>query len=203
MSLVNDFLSLKCAGDILNVCSPINNPEKEITEAMAVVKRIRPIVLSEPNKYSVVDMAAGNGLVGVITAFLLPVREVVAVDILPRVRKWETVRKFSYRLSRVQDFTPPTGPWILAACHPCGDVAARVIDKYFMSSQCRHLILMPCCCGTPPNKIPAAITGKLGKYLSWAYSLSVYANGDLVIDNRCLSPCNAVIIASKNKGDTD
>lgn len=34
---LDEFLSLKCAGDVLNVCSPIARAEKEISEAMAVI----------------------------------------------------------------------------------------------------------------------------------------------------------------------
>ena len=55
---VSQFLSLKCVGDVLNNVLPINKPTKEITEAMAIVQRMKGVFLSNPMKYRLFDVSA-------------------------------------------------------------------------------------------------------------------------------------------------
>ena len=50
---LEEFLSLNCAGDILNAIDKIQNPVKEISEAMALRSMLKTIILAEPNKYIV------------------------------------------------------------------------------------------------------------------------------------------------------
>src|SRR3990167_7276029 len=94
---LEEFLSLNCAGDVLNVVSPVTRFEKEITEAMAIVKQVKKIVFADRSKdYIVVYLCAGNALASVIIAHLLPVLKVIAIDKKARQRNWSSVRKFAY-----------------------------------------------------------------------------------------------------------
>lgn len=61
-SYVSEFLSFKCAGDVLNIVNPVKRAEKEISESMAIINKLRPLVLADPMKYTLIDMCAGNAL---------------------------------------------------------------------------------------------------------------------------------------------
>ena len=200
---LEEFLGLNCAGDVLNVVSPVARFEKEITEAMAIVKQVKKIVFADRSKnYTVVDLCAGNALASVIIAHLLPVQGVLAVDRKKRDRLWEAVRGFVYENADISDdwlsiilATPPY-QYIIISSHPC-QMAHPIVDIFNKHDYIRHLVLMPCCHGKRRNKIPQGVVSKLGKYLTWAYDISLSAKGDFIIDKNCISPCNAVVIASK------
>src|SRR3989304_618388 len=53
MKYINQFLNLKCSGDILNVVAPI--PSKEITESMGIIRLIKGLTIKEPMKWAAVD----------------------------------------------------------------------------------------------------------------------------------------------------
>jgi len=108
---VNKFFSLNCSQDILNVLTPINRAEKEISEkeisvneisekeiseSCAILRKIKPLTMREKNKYCIYDWAAGNALTSVMAAFILPIIKSIAVDIKGRDRNWEEIKKFSY-----------------------------------------------------------------------------------------------------------
>ena len=102
MSYVKQFMALRCAGDVLDACGPFKNGEKEINESMAVLQRVRRIVLAEPMKYTLVDLCSGNALTPVLAVHYLPIVKAYAVDINPHERRWDKVRRFEHlhRLSR-------------------------------------------------------------------------------------------------------
>jgi len=201
---IQQFLSLRCAGDVLNACYPINKAEKEITEAMAMVQKIKPIVLETKNHYLLVDLCAGNALTSIIAVHLLPILGAVAVDKKPRIRHgYLNVKRFHYydwdiytdALTKYIDLT--LCPVILTATHPCSNLASRIIDLYFSTDLVRHLVLMPCCEGKTLWQYPEIIRDKLGAYWTWSMDLALRVNGRLTEDKNILSPCNAIILASK------
>src|SRR3972149_11311889 len=97
MDYLKEFLNLKCAGDVLNVVSPLGRkPAKEITETMAVITRIRATIFENPGLYSIYDLCAGNALTSVLSAHLLPLDAIVAVDKRTRNRNWHKAKKFKY-----------------------------------------------------------------------------------------------------------
>lgn len=198
------FLDLKCAGDILNACYPINEAEKEITEAMAMIQRIKPIVLEKKMHYILLDLCAGNALTSIIAVHLLPIWSAVAVDKKPPIRNGhQNVKRFQYydwdifgkSLYEWVQMTP--FPMILTATHPCANLASRIIHLYCNLDQVKHLILMPCCVGKDMWSYPEVIRNKLGPYWTWSMDLALRVNGKLVEDKNVLSPCNAIIVASK------
>ena len=198
---VSEFLSLKCAGDVLNICNPIGaRAEKEITEAMAVIKVLRKIVLKKPMKYAMFDLCAGNALSSVLAVHLLPMNYAVAYDKRRRKRDWRKVDRFGYTFKDIKkNYIFFTGPCIISSIHPCGDLAEDVIRIYNASVPPKHLILIPCCKGGINGfKKQDFFWDRLSKYEIWSMYLASKIKGDynMRIDKKCMSPCNMVITAN-------
>ena len=204
-SYTTQFLSLKCAGDVLNIAAPIQRAEKEISESMAIIPHLRKIAIKEPMKYTLVDLCAGNALTSLIAIHLLPFKLAIAVDKRERSRKFDQAQRFFYLHADIMDneatkrLLDEADNIIITATHACSGLAHRIVELYTSSPQCKALVLMPCCCGEKKNKIPQGIQERVGKYLSWAYDLSLSARGTFLVDKKCLSPCNAVVLAQKEK----
>lgn len=199
-SYVSEFLSLRCAGDVLNVLNPITRAEKEITESMAMIKQIKKIALKEPMKYTLIDLCAGNALTSALSVFLFPIHEAIAIDRKKRNRKWGLIKRFTYleaELYPETDIGCFNNNIVLTATHACGDAAYLAVDLYNKLPEIKHLVLMPCCIGQRRNNIPDFMVQEIGKYKAWAYDLSLSCRGRIIIDKKCLSPCNAIIVASK------
>ena len=206
MKYLDEFLQLRCAGDVLNAVAPLNNAAKEITEAMAIINRIRKIALKQPMEYTLIDLCSGNALIPIISVCLLPVKESFAIDREPRHRKGHAnIDRFTYHEADImnEDFIIFLSKLcfdrqvILTACHPCGSLSRRIASLYNSIPNITHLVLMPCCNGRRVNLFPHAVEEKLGSYLAWSYDLAIDVDGNLVIDLDCLSPKNAIIIAEK------
>jgi hypothetical protein len=191
---------MDCCGDILNIVTPLSHTPKEITESMAIIERLRGEVLLNPMKYQILDLCAGNALTSLISVFLLPVKQAVAVDKKKRNRDYHKANRFRYvELDIFTDeiFNFIDENTIIISVHPCRGMAARVVDIY-NNSPARSLYLMPCCIGK--YRIPAKqfLCKNLGKYQSWCYYLASLCNGSIEIDANCVSERNAVISAHKN-----
>ena len=178
---MSDFLKLKCAGDVLNVVNPLGSKaEKEITESMAIIKKLRKIVLAKPNYYYVFDLCAGNALTSVLSAFLLPIKKAIAIDKRPRERNWHLAKKFSYITDDIYNVVPSDiGPnAIIIGVHACNKLAEQII-KIYKESDAEHLLLMPCCIGNIKSlNVPQPVIEKIGKYMAWAWQLAQEAGGD-------------------------
>ena len=199
---VNKFLNLKCAGDIIGIAGPMKKYEKEITEAMSIREALRKFTIKEPMQYTLVDLCSGNALVPLLAAFTLPVKKAIAVDIRERNRPWHMANRFEYitcniREDEILKTIHKQGPVVITACHACKSLATQIIDIFGALDNAKHLIMMPCCIGQTKGYCPPIVKEKLGRYLSWSYYLSQEANGELKVDNNIISPCNALIIASK------
>lgn len=201
MGYVNQFLKLKCSGDVLNIVSPMGNPEKEITESMAIIKRIKSILIGSPLEYTVYDLCAGNALTSVLSAFLLPVKEVIAIDKRERYRPFEKVKKFSYQFQNIYEVEVYGPMSILISVHPCQELAKEVIRQFFVS-QSQYLFLMPCCVGKF-DKMGIDLDN-LSIYEKWALSLRMYTlilscmqnvpiSCSIERDKQVLSPANIIL----------
>jgi len=199
-SYLDEFLSLKCSGDVLNIVSPIQNAQKEITESMAVLKKVRKISLKNPMNYILYDFCAGNALTSVLAAHLLPIKQVIAIDNRERSRDWYKAKRFTYEFSDIYDYPVNriNKDSIIVSIHPCSNLAERVIEIY-NNSMAEFLILMPCCNGSIRIGTPDLIREKIGKYLIWCWDLASRCIGrvNMVIDSKCLSPKNCILIAKK------
>ena len=195
---VSQFLSMKCAGDVLNIVAPLGaKAAKEITESMAIIQALRPIALQHPMEYHLHDLCAGNALTSVLAVHLLPIKYAAAIDIKPRSRNWLAVDRFTYYRSDIMEWTS-VGSNIIISSHPCRETAIKIVDLYLNSPQVKHLIMMPCCKGhLPANYFPRLIREKLTKYEQWSVWLAERAGGGIYLDKKCISPCNAVIVARK------
>src|SRR3990167_2994206 len=195
-SYLNEFLSLRCAADVLESVYPIKQAEKEISESMALVTAIRSKILSAPGFLNVIDVCAGNALTGLLIAHLLPVIEVIAIDKRQRIREgFGKVKKFSYRVQDIYDdvfwATCPSNT-ILVACHPCKDLAIRILDVAKMHDW--PAAILPCCISR--RNLPEwskGIEKTSGRYIAWLAYLAQLCDGKFRIDNKCLSPCRGLV----------
>lgn len=200
---IKEFLSLNCSKDILEVLKPILNIEKEITESMAVIRKLRGFALPKPNYYSIEEYCAGNALTSAIAIHLLPFRASLAFDIKKRDREWPKIKHFMYMFCDIYDdrFTSTCfqDPTIMFSIHPCTKLAERIIDIY-NNSNAEALILMPCCIGELKMGLPQIIKERIGKYLIWTWQLANRIKESKIsiqIDNNCISPKNAIITARR------
>ena len=205
---VSEFLSLRCAGDVLNIVAPLGSrANKEITESMAIVKRLRPILLKQPVSLRLVELCAGNALTSVLVCHLLPVLSAKAYDVKKRRRHWFRCDRFTYYQEDING--PKFGERlgnadIVIAVHPCRELAVEVC-RLFVASRARYLLLMPCCKGSLPAEAHQTseplVNNKLTAYERWCLGMSSMLRSmgsfDAVCerDTKCISPCNIVIKA--------
>ena len=206
---LSQFLQFKCAGDVINAVAPVQKMGKEITEAMAIRKQLRKIVLPEPMKYTVLDLCAGNGLAGILAVFTLPVKHCFAFDNRKRERPgFKMVERWEYRHADIQtealgDYG--IGIWpdsIIISSHPCGELARKIIRIYNKGKGVKALILIPCCLPSHKNfGLPHLVTDNFSSYDQWSMYLYQKCRGkkQCVKDTHILSPANNVIYAVKDK----
>ena len=199
---ISQFLQFRCAGDVINAVTPVQKMGKEITEAMAIRKQLRKIVLPKPMKYTVFDLCAGNCLSGILSVFTLPVVRCIAVDKRERERPgFKDVERWDYLRCDIlrSNFIPQTDSIIISS-HPCGELATRIIDIYNLGKNTKALILVPCCLPSSKNfGLPHLVTDRFSSYDQWSLHLYNKCKGkkQCVKDNNILSPANNVIYATK------
>jgi len=211
MRYLDYFLSLRCSGDVLSVCSPINNTAKEITEAITVTRKIRTLTLPYPMQYNVLDLCAGNALIPVISVMYLPVKFAVAVDIKKHYRQWERVKRFEYKEYDIYDNSINSmidSNTIITSSHPCGNLACRIVDL-FLSSTAKALFLLPCCANNEEYRNHYSgnhiIQKNLSKYEQWCCCIydKLLANKEIKTNIKhypdCLSPKNILISAIRRE----
>jgi hypothetical protein len=193
---VKEFLQLNCAPDVLGAVGSTGNLMKEITESMAILKRLKPMLLQNKMKYGLIDLCAGNALTGIMAAHFLPIREVVAIDNRDSYRKRVSqVKRFDYRhddIYNIELAPNMVAPLIVISVHPCGKLAAQVIKLAKMWGA-ERLIMMPCCNSEPGvDRYPFL---KMSHYDRWAVRLGDLLEKDYTIyrDTNCLSPKNVII----------
>lgn len=202
---VQQFFDLRCAPDILKIVGSIKNMEKEITESFGIISQVRNLLINNPMEYTVIDLCAGNALTSVLIAHMFKCKAVYSVDI--KLRKNNQI--YNSEISRYQYFQADiyhhdfmdwmlniTGDVLIISSHPC-ERAIRVVEIYKELNNDgynTHICMIPCCIGTHPVKVPSLVQSKLGKYLGWCYSLSMYGNGlNMKVDNHIISPCNCIV----------
>ena len=192
MTLVDQFLSLKCAPDVLAACGGIHNPSKEISEAMALIKVIKGPILREPMKWHLVDLCAGNALTSLIAVHLLPVATAIAVDIKPKRQKgYMGVQRFDYLKADIYDDFLWAGflrPTIFVSAHPCGTLAKRILFH-----DLGPMAVMPCCLPRHVPETQGIVRKKLGRYVAWCLALANDCGGKVTEAAGCLSPCNLIV----------
>jgi len=196
---VDEFLSLRCAGDVLNVCNPILNARKEISESMALIKKIKPLIIPHKGKYNILDLCAGNALTSVLAVHLLPISNAIAIDKRVRDRQWDKVKRFHYVFGDIYNNSHfrffkdiIDKDTIIVSSHPCGELARQII-KIYKESNAKALFIMPCCEGKLHRKYPNFIRTKIGRDGIWCWDLAQDIGAKLSKDNRCLSPKNIIL----------
>lgn len=209
MNYVSNFLKYNCASDILKIIEPINNLDKEISEAYTILKTIKKAISpADSRKLEILDLCAGNGLLGVSIAYLFHFIKVTSYDIKRPNREFEKVNNYEYVQADITKFESSFFEGkIIIANHPCRK--ARDIINFFLYNKAKALILMPCCVGKLRFN-SQFIRKKLGKYNSWCidlwqdillYNEKYNENIECRIeeDKNCLSPCNIVITAIRKR----
>jgi len=201
---VDEFLSLRSAPDILATVGHLGNkPQKEITEAMGIIKYLKRIVIKEPGKYQVVDLCSGNALVPVIAVHLFPISSAIAIDKLKRERNWKRAERFVYLQMDINDidFNKLSRPTILTAVHSCKNMAEKTIEIYNTTPIVKHMILMPCCIGNLDTSLLRFIKQEAGNDLAWVTKLALQCKGKVKVgkDNFVMSPKRYIITASKEE----
>ena len=209
---LEQFMQFRCAGDVMNAVTPVNKMAKEITEAMGIWRRLRKTALKEPLKYSLIDACAGNGLVGVLSVFTLPVKRCIAFDKSPRMRKqWlrGTIERWKYYMANLYDDTQFESivdelerDILLVAAHPCVGLAGALVERFNKYEQIRGLAILPCCAKSGTyNRFPRLLAdGKLNKYELWCLHLHNQCEVEdkgVYHDPHIISPANCVVWARK------
>ena len=204
---VDSFLKLRCAPDILGVVNPVQRETKEISEVYTVIRGLKKVVSSkETHNYKVLDLCAGNGLLGVTVAHLFDFKFVLAYDKRVPDRDWDRVRKYAYVERDIHTLSNMEG-YVVLANHPC-KLATEIVEK-FCKYNAKALVLMPCCMGR--IDVPRYLREKLGAYGAWCFQLTdiirQYAlkhkeciEINMWEDKNCLSPRNIVITAVRGYG---
>jgi len=196
---VDLFHSLRCSQEVLRAVEPLNQSSKEISEAMALIRAIKPCVMEHRGRVTLLDLCAGNALTAILAAHLLPIKEAIAVDRQPVFREAHAgVRGFSYRKA---DIAEPefldairgriSGPVIVTAVHPCADLASLSID-IGRRLNAVYVAVMPCCNGTMPP-VPSFIADRCSAYQSFCAYLSFRFGLRGRDDTDVLSPKNVVL----------
>lgn len=207
ISSLHKFLSLKCSGDVLNSVYPFLRPEKEITESMSIIKKLKPILLRNKNQYTIFDFCAGNCLTSSLIAHLFKPKHVYAIDKKRLDRpNLKLIKNFTFLEA---DFTEKekkneiimlikmSKPTIIVGVHPCDELSHEIIDIY-KKTKTDYLILMPCCEGKNVINYPQFIKQRLTPYEIWCLDLCILLDGNASVDYQCTSKKN-IVIAAKRK----
>lgn len=202
---VEQFLSLRCAGDVHNIVFPVQNMEKEITESMGMLNHLRGKILKDPMRFTLLDLCAGNALTSILGVHLLPLKEAHAFDIKPRERNsYKNASRFTYHR---QDIDAHEGPLfnllgalnpkdiIMIGVHPCGMLANSIIELAFRF-HLEHVAVMPCCA----SKIdPWAMSIPfLNREEKWLVTLAMPHKLRVKVDLHILSPRRYILYGDTN-----
>jgi hypothetical protein len=204
-SYLDEFLNLKSFGDILNVANPIGKKaQKELSEAMCLIKRVRKLVVNVPARFRILDVCAGNALTALTSVHLFKNVEAFAFDKLPRKREWEKVRNFDYIFGDIYDSLHLDylknkiidNKTIIVSSHPCGQLAREIV-KLYKNSDAMALFMLPCCDGKLHRTYPDVFYTKLGHYWIWCWDLALDFGGKILVDKKVLSPKNVLVYGRK------
>ena len=193
---VEHFLKLNCAGDVLNSVSPMKRPEQHITEAMAILKRLRPIVLAEPNKFKIVEVTSGNGLASVVALHLFPIVSATIFSTKAPNRLIERVKNLTYYNRRFKydtdkDLVDKNTIIIMSGCILSQD--AEIVDAYLENESSGQFIAIP------ENghfvEEDHLINKCMGKYAATCMHIRNILGGKMTQDRYILGPRNIVIVA--------
>jgi len=194
MSYVNEFLTYRCAGDVLNSVAPLNNAAKEISESMALLKSVKGLALRHPRMLRLWDLCAGNALTSILAVHYLPFAYAIAVDRKLHKRPgYARVQRWEYRQGEIDSLHGQISVNdVLVASHPCQ--AAEDICRLFNDSPARAMFILPCCQGKISSKFTQLTRGKMSRYELWCLHLARLVDGECSKrDTQVLSPMNIIV----------
>jgi len=207
---IEQFYSLRCHQDVLDILGKIPNRTKEITESMAVLKRLSRL---DHEKYHLIDLCAGNALTSVLAAFMYKFKSVTAYDINKRKYNYEAVRNFQYIEYDINNFY--SFDWlhnhsdagvVIISIHPCKDLAYLIVDifeflKFHLEAEygkTSHMVIMPCCCSPKHYIYSNSFKKGIGDYKLYCLEIlnSRFLPGEntkIIEDEFIMSPKNVLI----------
>lgn len=202
MSYLSQFLSLKSASDILAASGPINNPIKEISESMAVIRPLRKFFFRLNTdileNYTVIDLCAGNCLTGLIIAHLFKCNTISVDKKRPQKLNEKNVQRYKFIEEDLKKFFSSldyTKSLIFISSHPC-QLAFDIIKQAITCGV--KFSILPCCLGKGSEfndlpSLPLLCEQKMSKYEQWCLKLALYGRANVYKDLNCLSSKNCVV----------
>lgn len=196
-SLLDKFLSLRCAGDVLESVQPLTGDvTRRICESMALIEAIRPLVLKHRSEYRLVEFCYGAPLTSIIAAHLLPIED---------ARAFVTRSKFDHAaIERVKNFrvfttvdlpaaVPIDGKTIVVSPSVRGALAMDVAK--WCNAKDAPMAIIP-----SRGKVKLSSTGNAvakltgNRYFAWLQDLAESCNGKLrvpmsLVDSRITNCC--------------
>lgn len=199
-SLVDKFLSLRCAGDVLESLQPLNGDvTRRIAESMALIEAIRPLVLKQRGEWKLMEFGVGIPLTSVIAAHLLPIEHSVAVvrrpkfnqELIDRVRHLKVYSVDSDDDESLKD--KPLNKTIIVASNVNQGLAETVAEMSNVADA--PMAMIP-----SRGKVKLSVSGndvaKLtgNRYFAWLQELAESCDGKVrvptsLLDNRIMNCC--------------
>lgn len=203
-------LSRKSLVNLAPIISKLNNPVKELSEALVVFNYIYRIT-KKWEKWTLVDLCSGKlALLSSITVFNTKNSRAISVDIEEPDPALNTINRLEYlkgsiyeedTLRRIKEKVE--GKVVVAGIHCCKTLAIRtieIVDELHVDIG----YLIPCCDDFPAIRRLGLWNNGSKTYQAWVDALVKYANSKglytRVSFEPMLSPKNALITMSKNEG---
>ena len=201
-SLVDKFLSLRCASDVLESVGPMPAATREISEAMILIDAIKGFVLKEKTQRRVLHFCPTYPLAGVLAAHLLPVESTSAIA-------WRPKRLLG--LDRVQNFRINSMPLSVATWAASADLADNTLViansvnydlamdiARFCSARDLPLAMLPS--RVKRRKLGSGLLAGADPYLAHLTVLSLLTGGDIAV---CVAdtPSNGLIVRGLQTGE--
>lgn len=203
------FKRLNCQDDVLAAIMPVPKLGRKISEAMAVIKLLKPIVMRDPGKYTIIEVGSGTPITAIIAAHLLPIKNAIAGDKIVKDREYQRVKDLTYLSEQdVQSgvsILKQKADTILISVHPSSSMCETLLDSASRSDggngdKIHYSIIMPGFNGKiePGYKsdIPNWVQRKIGHYDNWVLYLQKVYGGKVVKDNNIKSHMNSIIVNS-------
>ena len=207
---LKSFKDLRCGSEVIEAVRPVGDLKKELTESMGVLRTVKTPILKNPGVFSIIDIGAGHGLTGILAAYTLPVKKVLAVDKKKQVKEGhKNVQKWDYIeylldenylafYNEIRKHVDP--PYIIVASHPCKDLARRCLgftewlNNNFPDMDESYASILLCCVGNLDSRSRRYGHVKMNTYALWANQLlEEFAYTKSYRDESIISPANIII----------
>lgn len=200
--------------------------DKEVTEAIAVLKHVRKLVYQYPNA-AILEVGSGRGLLTAMLAELYPNKKIIAVDknkllntsVYDHYKDRVTFYNLDVHSEAFTDILRREKEIIVVGVHLCYGLSISFVNLYNDFDSVKASVLVPCC--MKPRMIPEEFRKQFSylkriyvdlpglkrvrmshdqiRYLQWClYLCSLYIYPvKYYFDKNILSPKNCIIVSRK------